>query len=388
LKIIRRRDIRKVYRRFTFIDLFAGIGGFRIGCERNFMKCVFSSEIDKYACETYLRNFGEDPMNDIIKTPSHLIPSHDLLCGGFPCQTFSIAGKRKGFDDIRGTLFFEIARILRDKRPKVFLLENVEGLISHDGGRTLSIILGILSRSINGNNLLFLDKDSLKYDVYWTVLNSADFGLAQNRRRIFIVGFRNDLKIIEFSFPRGDNNKVIIGNILEEKVDEKYFITKSEMQRLVKRRSGFCGYLNNYNDKCSTLVSGSYGKGGYMANHILIRGKIKKKDRAYTLGYSSHKGGYMANYLSIDSKCNTVLPEFAKRSKLTFNQFSHQFKDKNQRIRIFTQRECARLQGFPDSFKIHKKDNQAYKQIGNAVSPPVIYEIVKNILKVLKESKN
>lgn len=172
---------------FTFIDLFAGIGGFRLALESLGATCVFSSEIDKRAQETYLKNFGELPSGDITKVEAEDIPEHDILCAGFPCQAFSIAGARKGFQDARGTLFFEVLRIAQAKRPKVLFLENVRHLTTHDNGRTMGIITDSLHE--------------LGYDVHAKVLSAKDYGVPQKRERIYIVCFRRDLEVDTFSFP-------------------------------------------------------------------------------------------------------------------------------------------------------------------------------------------
>ena len=197
---------------YKAIDLFAGIGGIRLGFGQAFgdnIEFVFSAEIDKFSCKTYQENFGEDPLNDIIKINELDIPSHDILLAGFPCQAFSISGRRGGFEDTRGTLFFDVARILRAKKPKTFLLENVKGLISHDKENTFNVILNTL-------------KD-IGYKVFYKVLNSKDFGLPQNRERIFIVGFLD--KEVDFEFPTGDLRETKIKDILEHDVDEKYTIS-------------------------------------------------------------------------------------------------------------------------------------------------------------------
>jgi len=175
-----------------FIDLFCGIGGFRLGLERasEKFKCVWSCDIDKYARQIYKKNFREEPEGDITKIPAESIPDHDLLCAGFPCQSFSIAGKRKGFADTRGTLFFEICRILRAKRPSYCLLENVKGLLSHDEGKTYEVILESL--------------DELGYGVQWQVLNSKHFGVPQNRERVFIIGHLRGKRRPEV-FPVGES---------------------------------------------------------------------------------------------------------------------------------------------------------------------------------------
>jgi len=204
----------------TFIDLFAGIGGFRIAMQNLGGKCVFSSEIDKYAQQTYLANFGELPHGDITlkETKKHIPKNFDVLCGGFPCQAFSIAGNRLGFEDTRGTLFFEIAKIVKKHRPKAIFLENVKNLISHDNGNTLRVILNIL-------------EEKLEYKVSYAVLNSMTHAnIPQNRERIFIVAF--DPKQVKncntFKFPKAvPLKKTIHDFLLQEKQDEKFYYPKT-----------------------------------------------------------------------------------------------------------------------------------------------------------------
>jgi DNA (cytosine-5)-methyltransferase 1 len=193
---------------FTFIDLFAGIGGIRIPFEEIGGKCVFSSESDKYAQDTYEANFGERPFGDLTKIAINDIPSHDILLAGFPCQAFSIMGKGLGFADTRGTLFFEIERILKAKKPKAFLLENVKRLVSHDNKNTFRIILQKL--------------DNLGYNVSWKIMNALDYGLPQKRERVIIVGFRESANFI---FPEAVHNHPKLQDFLEshDKVDKKYF---------------------------------------------------------------------------------------------------------------------------------------------------------------------
>ena len=202
--------------KFKFIDLFAGIGGFRIAMQNLGGKCVFTSEWDKEAQKTYKANFGEVPFGDITKeeTKKFIPDSFDLLCAGFPCQAFSIAGKRGGFEDTRGTLFFDVAEIIKRKKPKVIFLENVKGLRNHNGGKTLATILNVL-------------RNDLKYFVPEPqIINAKDFGVPQNRERIFIVGFRNDLGIKDFQYPNSLNKKVKFSDVKEKKVPAtKYFLS-------------------------------------------------------------------------------------------------------------------------------------------------------------------
>ena len=204
--------------KFTFIDLFAGIGGLRLPFEELGGKCVFSSELDKYAQDTYEANFGERPKGDITKISSEEIPDHDILLAGFPCQPFSIIGKGQGFADTRGTLFFEIERILKTKRPRAFLLENVSRLVSHDHGRTFATIRNELER--------------LGYHIYWKVMNALDYGLPQKRERIIIVGFRDFA--VPFSFPQPYKQRAKLKDFLEpnEFVEKKHFAS----DKIIKKR--------------------------------------------------------------------------------------------------------------------------------------------------------
>ncbi len=195
---------------FKFIDLFAGIGGIRLGFESVGGHCVFSSEFDEDACKTYEANFGEHPSGDITKIDAKDIPDFDILLGGFPCQAFSIIGKQLGFsDETRGTLFFDIERILREKQPKAFMLENVRNLTAHDKGKTFKVILSHL--------------ESAGYTVYAKVLNALDYGCCQKRERIIIVGFKDN---VFFSFPSPCTSRKSLNDILETEVDEKYYVRK------------------------------------------------------------------------------------------------------------------------------------------------------------------
>jgi DNA-methyltransferase (dcm) len=262
-------DKNKFNYSFTFIDLFAGIGGIRIAFERNGGKCVFSSESDKYCQLTYKENFGEMPNGDITKILSENIPDHDILTGGFPCQAFSIIGEKQGFADIRGTLFFEIERILRDKRPKAFLLENVKQLLTHDNGRTFKVVL---------DRLLNLD-----YFVHFKILNGLDFGLPQKRERIIIVGFT---KNYPFSFPIVDNNQRLnLEDILipDSCVDKKFFISNKIQSKLENKvniipeyptiwHENKAGNIGVHNYSCALRANGSH-------NYLLVNGKRRLTPR-------------------------------------------------------------------------------------------------------------
>ncbi|MDD5056179.1 MAG: DNA cytosine methyltransferase [Candidatus Peribacteraceae bacterium] len=305
---------------FKFIDLFAGIGGIRIPFDELGGKCVFTSEWDKFSCQTYQANFKEKPWGDITKIPAEDIPAHDLLLAGFPCQPFSQAGLKKGFQDTRGTLFFNIAEILNHHRPKAILLENVKRLRSHDGGNTLKVITKTL--------------EDLGYTVQSCVMNAKDFGVPQNRERIYIVGFLGDTN---FSFPEPPKNKTRLGDILESHVDAKYTISDKlwagHQRRLREHKAkgfGFGYCLFDENSEYTSTISARYYKDG---SEILI-------------------------------------------------------KQKGKNPRKLTPREAARLQGFPDNFIIPVSDGQAYKQFGNSVAVPAIRAVAKRIVPHLAAIKS
>lgn len=304
---------------FKFIDLFAGIGGIRRPFSELGGECVFSSEIDKYAQKTYKANWGEMPSGDITKIDEKDIPKFDILLAGFPCQAFSNAGKKEGFNDSRGTMFFEIERILSYHHPKAIFLENVKGLLSHDKGNTFKIMKNIL-------------EEKLKYKLFVKVLNAKDFGVPQNRERIMIVGFKNHN--INFSFPEVYKYKVKVGDILldDKEVDPKYTISdkiweshKKRKENHLKKGNGFGYSLFNKNSEYTSTISARYYKDG---SEILIE-QDKKNPRK------------------------------------------------------LTPREACRLQGFSDDFKIVVSDTQAYKQFGNSVPTKMIEEVAKKIIEVL-----
>lgn len=261
--------MNKNSRKLTFIDLFAGIGGIRIAFERAGARCVFTSEIDEACQKTYEANFGETPVGDITKIKAEDIPDHDILTGGFPCQAFSIIGERMGFADTRGTLFFEIERILKAKRPKAFLLENVKQLTSHDNGKTFKVILEKLR--------------DLDYYVHYKVLNGLDFGVPQKRERIVIVGFEENYP---FEFPKnhGSENRAL-KDVLEpeENIEKKHYITKYMAQKLASKvKKNFCrpsiwhenkaGNIGIHPFSCALRANGSY-------NYLLVNGERRLTPR-------------------------------------------------------------------------------------------------------------
>lgn len=311
----------------TFVDLFAGIGGFRIALESFGLKCVFSSEWDKHAQKTYFENFGEIPAGDITKIKEADMPQHDILCAGFPCQAFSVSGKQEGFNDTRGTLFFDIARITGYRKPKILFLENVKNLTRHDKGRTLSTILRVLRE--------------LGYDVFYSVLNAGHYGVPQSRERVYFVCFRKDLGINYFDFPKPTFERVYLKDVLEKNInEEEYAINRKDIKLWSKVES----------PSLKPIQIGTINKGGQGERIYSVNGHAVTLS-AYGGGVASKTGAY-----SINGK-----------------------------IRRLTPRECARLQGFPDTFKMPAIRSQAYKQFGNSVPIPVLKAIMKEIVKSLAE---
>lgn len=310
---------------YRMIDLFAGIGGTRLGFwQTGKVEVVFSSEINKFSVKTYEANYGDVPVGDITKVDAAEIPDHDILVGGFPCQAFSQAGLKKGFNDTRGTLFFDIARILQAKRPKAFLLENVRNLVGHDHGKTFEVITSTL--------------DELGYELYYQVLSSKDYGVPQNRQRIYIVGFdREQVPFAScFAFPEPTSPADLkLGQILEQNVDPKYTISDKLWDGHQRRRRD----------------NSAAGKG---------------------FGYSL--------FTAESPYANTISARYYKDgSEILIAQ-------EGKNPRKLTPREAARLQGFPEDFIIPVSDTQAYRQFGNSVSVPVIHAIALQMLKVLDRS--
>jgi len=313
--------------KLTFVDLFSGIGGFRIALESLNAKCVFSSEIDRWARETYVTNFGDVPAGDITKINSSEIPDHDILCAGFPCQAFSIGGHRKGFEDTRGTLFFDVARILDGRKPDGFILENVRGILSHDHGKTIETIRKTL--------------DSLGYHFFEQVINAKDHGLPQNRERWFCVGFKKELEVESFDFPQPVKLTTTVSDHLEKRVSGHEMTKIAAMHvkrhyREFSRRSGAGGMTLAYeirpsrcgmrNDGLAPCLTAKMGTGG---NNVPVAVNLNRK---------------------------------------------------------LTVRECLRLMGFPDTFRIRENNHQSYKQIGNSVPVPVVEKMGREVIAVLQKS--
>ena len=317
-----------------FIDLFSGIGGFRMALEKLNHKCVFSADNDKYACDTYYKNFKEYPLIDIKKLSAKKIPNHDILCAGFPCQPFSIAGERRGFNDTRGTLFFDIVRILKEKRPKIFILENVKGLVNHDNGRTFKKIINILSKKVNGK-INKSKRENLGYNVFWKVLNSYDFNAPQNRERVFIIGFKN--QNINYKFPKNIKLKINLNNLINKK--------PKKIRRISKLSKG------------------------YIYKHLKKHQNYKKiKDLNYLVANEVRRSRCNFRFDNISPCLTTKMGTGGNNVPYLVNQ-----------DRFFTLNECLLLQGFPKNFKLTSNYTEALKQIGNSVTINVVKKIVQKL---------
>lgn len=318
------KRIKKPEETYTFIDLFAGIGGFRTALIKNGGSCVFSSEWDKNSQKTYFDNYNEKPKGDITKINAAEIPKHDVLCAGFPCQAFSVSGKRLGFDDTRGTLFREIARIAKHHQPKVLFLENVKNLLRHDNGNTIKVILNTL--------------EEIGYTPFVKMLRSSDFNVPQARERIYIVCFRNDLGITEFNYPEPVNETKVVKDILEkEPVDTSFYIERDDIDM--------------------------YG----------IDKKIADPRRPSQVG-KINKGGQGERIYSIDA-AGATLSAYGGGAAAKTGAYLIAGK-----VRKLTPRECARMQGYTDDFILPDKKNIAYKQFGDSVSVPVLEAVMERIL--------
>ena len=329
------------------IDLFAGIGGIRIGFDNAFkqdIKTVFVSEWDEYAQKTYRNNFNDDfeIAGDITKISESDIPEFDICLAGFPCQAFSLAGKRMGFDDdykglCRGTLFQDVVRICEYHKPKVIFCENVKGLTIHDRGRTFKVITKAF--------------EQIGYNVHYKVLNSKDFGVPQNRERIYIVAFREDINSDFFEFPVGMNGSTCIRDILEEApISPKYYLSDTYVNTLIAHKerhknkgNGFGYEIRDLDGQAGAIVCGGMGR---------------------------------ERNLIIDHREHSMIPVTHRKGEINKDD-----------IRKMTPREWARLQGFPDSYELKLADTHLYKQFGNSVTVPVIEAIANEIRKVLKNEQ-
>ena len=375
-----------------FIDLFAGIGGFRYGLQKveiesesssdhesgasqhgqRAFHCVWSNEWDKYANQIYKKHYGECDTRDIRTVDTKDIPDHDLLCAGFPCQSFSIAGKRLGFEDTRGTMFFEIARIIRDKRPRYFLLENVKGLLSHDEGKTFQTILGVLS--------------DLGYEYQWQVLNSKNFGVPQNRERVFIVGHLRETSRPEV-FPIGESYSIS---------HQTKYAEQAGRSRISSTIDARYGSLRNAGETYLHYIGGIRGK-----RDMWLKDN-KQNSRNFSQGQRVYSSDGIASTIAgnaggLGGKTGLYAIPVLTPDRMEKRQNGRRFKNDGDpaftltsqdkhgvydglNIRRLTPVECERLQGFPDNWTEGISDTQRYKCLGNAVTTLVITEIGKKLM--------
>lgn len=320
------KNNEKRLKELKYIDLFSGVGGFHLALASYGGKCVFASEINKEAACIYEKNFRIKPYGDIRKIKSKNIPQHDIICGGFPCQAFSISGNQKGFETEEGKLFFEILRIAKFHRPRMILLENVKNLLSHDDGKTIFIIEDRLRK--------------IGYTTYKKVLCASDFSVPQARKRIYIVAFRDDLKIQQFIFPKGKGELKCVEDILEKNVDAHYKIAvpyyiDTDKNEKLKRTN-------------SIIRIGSVGLGRQGERIYSVKGQ------GITLSSQGGGVGGKTGMYYIDGD-----------------------------VRKLTPRECARMMGFPERFILAKTDAECYRQFGNSVVVNVLQEIVAEASKYI-----
>ena len=315
-----------------FIDLFAGLGGFRVALESLGAECVYSNEWDEPVQKVYYENFGDMPEGDITQVDEKTIPDHDILCAGFPCQAFSISGKQRGFEDSRGTLFFDVARIVKEKKPKVVFMENGKNFATHNNGHTLDVVKGTM--------------EELGYTFFQKILNAVDYGVPQKRERIYMVCFRNDLNVTDFSYPKPFKLTRHVEDFLLEDESEVEYLYVNRPDTYMNGKED-----NQYSNKSIRL--GIVNKGGQGERIYSTKG-IAITLSAYGGGVFAKTGGYLIN-----GKTRKLHPK-----------------------------ECARIMGYPDTYKICSSDNQAYKQFGNSVVIDVLQLIAVEIGKTLEEANN
>ncbi len=314
-----------------FIDLFAGLGGFRIALESLGAECVYTSEWDKVVSQVYKNNFGDYPDGDITKVEETNIPDHDILCAGFPCQAFSISGKQRGFEDSRGILFFDVARIVKEKKPSVVFMENVKNFATHNNGQSLKVVKSTM--------------EELGYTFYQKILNATDFGVPQKRERIYMVCFRNDLNVQNFSFPKPFKLEKYVEDFLidETQIPKELYVERDDI---------------HMNDKTDDVYSnksirlGTVNKGGQGERIYSIKG-IAITLSAYGGGVFAKTGGYLIN-------------------------------GKYRRLHPL---ECAKIMGFPETYKVCENRNQAYQQFGNSVVIDVLQYIALEFAEKLIKSQ-
>jgi DNA (cytosine-5)-methyltransferase 1 len=315
---------------YTFIDLFAGLGGFRLALESLGARCVFASENNAAVARVYARNFGDTPAGDITQIDPQSIPNHDILCGGFPCQAFSISGKQRGFADTRGTLFFNVASIVQAKRPKILFLENVKNIVTHDSGNTMQVIKATLCE--------------LGYTLFYKVLSASHYGVPQKRERVYMVAFRKDLGVDKFDFPPTIDTQTCVQDILLD-------ADQHDLSQLrVYRKDMVLDKPEPEQGSSKPIRLGRVGKGGQGERIYSVRGAAITLS-AFGGGAFAKTGGYL-----VDGEARRLHP-----------------------------RECARLMGFPDNYELSENANQAYRQLGNSVVVNVVQHIMVAVVSSLHQ---
>lgn len=352
---------------------FSGVGAFdqaliRLGID---YQTVFACDMDKYARETYIANYG-NPVYFPLNVYDREIPKEalDIYMTSPPCQAFSLAGKRKGEDDKRGILFYNSHEFIKENKPRYFIFENVKGLLSDDGGKTFQRWLDFLGgKTVNGNPVIFPHEESVPYHIYWQVLNAKDYGVPQNRERVFIIGIRDDEDNC-FSFPRPFPLTKRLKDVLEDEVDEKYYLS-DKMIKVLKHHGN--PIINNDNpDKSACIHAGYFKMGGRDQQYLKVKSATSK-------GYEIATEQDSINFSQPNSETRRgrVGKGVAQTLETSCNQGVI---INNYKIRRLTPRECFRLMDFPDTFTWTVSDTQAYKQAGNSIVVNVLFEILKKLL--------
>ena len=365
----------------------------------------FACEIDKYARQTYLANFTPNQMYQDLTAEEWDKPEQysDLFIGGIPCQAFSLAGKRLGELDKRGLLFYDFYRYVKNQQPKVFIIENVKGLLSDNNGITFQNWCALLGQSMNTHLNMFNHDDSLLYNLHFKVLNSKDFGVPQNRERVFLIGIRNDLPNT-FRFPIGERLKIRLKDILESKVDEKYYLSKTCINRLVNGSEGYSSTVKTGNDIASTVLASDFklarGMNIYKEPYCVAmpgRNPENPSDRTTEQRLEPNSQG-ITNTITSVQKDNLIIQlnpitngrqTYQQDRIYDINGINPVLNTHNNgfintyRIRRLTPLECMRLQGYPDDYIKPCSDSQTYKQAGNSITVNVMKAIIKNLIPVL-----
>jgi DNA (cytosine-5)-methyltransferase 1 len=326
LSMLEFKQYQKTLKEYNYIDLFAGIGGFRLGLDYFGANCVFTSEWNKYASEVYFNNFGEMPEGDITKIKENHIPKHDIICAGFPCQPFSISGSRGGFDDTRGTLFFDIVRIANYHKPKILLLENVRNILSLDSGKVTKKIVETLN--------------DIGYNVFIELLKGNDFGVPQQRERVFFICIREELNVSDFSLSKPSIGPAFVKDILEKSRQKHLEINRNDISINKTNKADLFGSETNKPLRIGTINKGGQGERIYSTDGVGVTLS------AFGGGPGRKTGAYLIK----------------------------------NKIRRLTPRECARMMGFPDSFILHTSDTQSFIQFGNAVIVNKVQFIIKDLI--------